>query len=171
MNDTIDLPWYRQFWPWFLIAIPATSVMVGTVLLYFALNAPDPLVVDDYYKAGLATNQDLARDHMAEQLSLRAELQFLAFPGQVRLSLAGNGIDSLAALHLKLLHPTRAGYDVTIPLNRDAEGVFVGNLLQAPVAGYWHVVVEPPPKNRTWRLRGRIHLPQQTHISLGGHLQ
>ncbi|CAK0775594.1 Nitrogen fixation protein FixH [Gammaproteobacteria bacterium] len=167
MNDSFSLPWYRQFWPWFLIAIPTTSVMVGTVLLYFSLHAPDSLVIDDYYKAGLSTNQDLARDHMAEQLSLRAELQLGASPGQVQLRLDGNGSDTLAELHLKLVHPTRAGYDVDITLKRGAQGRFVGDLPQAPPPGYWHLLVEP--QNRAWRLRGRIHLPQQTHIQLGDH--
>ena len=35
------LPWYRQFWPWFLIALPGTVVVaaigtlvIGSVIIY-----------------------------------------------------------------------------------------------------------------------------------------
>jgi hypothetical protein len=40
-------PWYRQFWPWVLIAIPALTVIASAVTLWLALSNPDYLVVDD----------------------------------------------------------------------------------------------------------------------------
>jgi len=42
-----ELPWYRQFWPWFIIALPASAVVAGFVTLWLALSNPDHLVVDD----------------------------------------------------------------------------------------------------------------------------
>jgi len=42
-----DLPWYRQFWPWFIIALPAAAVIAGFFTLWLAISRPDYLVVDD----------------------------------------------------------------------------------------------------------------------------
>lgn len=37
-------PWYRQFWPWFLIALPATSVVFSFATLFIALQDADTVV-------------------------------------------------------------------------------------------------------------------------------
>ena len=42
-----DLPWYRQFWPWFIIALPAAAVLASFFTLWLAISNPDYLVVDD----------------------------------------------------------------------------------------------------------------------------
>ncbi|MDX1461386.1 MAG: FixH family protein [Xanthomonadales bacterium] len=39
-------PWYRQFWPWVLIAIPAAAVIGSMIVLWLAVSRPDPLVVE-----------------------------------------------------------------------------------------------------------------------------
>ncbi len=45
------LPWYRQFWPWFIIALPASAVIASFVSLWLAVSNPDHLVVtDDEYQ-------------------------------------------------------------------------------------------------------------------------
>jgi len=35
------LPWYRHFWPWFIIAMLAGAVTGSFVSLYFALHTND----------------------------------------------------------------------------------------------------------------------------------
>jgi len=42
-----NVPWYRQFWPWFIISLPAAAVIAGIITFWLALSRPDPLVVDD----------------------------------------------------------------------------------------------------------------------------
>ena len=54
-------PWYRQFWPWFLMALPGAAVIGGITTVIVATIDRDGLVKDDYYKEGLAINRDLAR--------------------------------------------------------------------------------------------------------------
>jgi hypothetical protein len=44
-QDTF-LPWYRQFWPWFLIALPASAVIASLYSLYLAVTHPDPVIID-----------------------------------------------------------------------------------------------------------------------------
>ena len=40
-------PWYKQFWPWFIIALPASVVVASFFTLWLAISNPDQLVVDD----------------------------------------------------------------------------------------------------------------------------
>ena len=42
-----NLPWYKQFWPWFIIALPASAVIASFFTLWLAISNPDYLVVDD----------------------------------------------------------------------------------------------------------------------------
>ena len=40
-------PWYRQLWPWLLIAPPAASIVGGVALLWVAIASNDGLVTSD----------------------------------------------------------------------------------------------------------------------------
>jgi hypothetical protein len=40
-------PWYRQFWPWFIIALPASAVIASFITLWLAVSNPVTLVVND----------------------------------------------------------------------------------------------------------------------------
>jgi hypothetical protein len=40
-------PWYKQFWPWFIIALPASVVVASFFTLWLAVTNPDHLVVDE----------------------------------------------------------------------------------------------------------------------------
>ena len=42
-----DIPWYRQFWPWFIIALPTAAVVASFFTLWLAISQPDYMVVDD----------------------------------------------------------------------------------------------------------------------------
>lgn len=37
-------PWYRQFWPWFLIALPLSSVVMSFATLYVAIDGADEVL-------------------------------------------------------------------------------------------------------------------------------
>ena len=58
-NETQIKPWYKQFWPWFVISLPASAVVAGIITVFIAFDNADSLVVDDYYKAGLAINDQV----------------------------------------------------------------------------------------------------------------
>jgi hypothetical protein len=67
-------PWYKQRWPWLLMAGPIAVVIAGAVTVWLAVISNDGLVTDDYYKQGLAVNQTLQRDHQASSLGLEADV-------------------------------------------------------------------------------------------------
>lgn len=157
-------PWYRQFWPWFLIALPATAVAAGIATLIIAAADPDGLVVDDYYKEGLAINQTLERDRQAQALGLSGLARL--DPGAGRIVVTLNGADAVApdeALELRLVHPTRPHLDRALPLAHDGDGRWSA-ALDTIAPGRWHVQLESSHGN--WRIAGRLALPDQQQALL-----
>ena len=155
-------PWYRQFWPWFLIALPGSVVVAGLVTLGIATAQRDTLVKDDYYKQGLAINQNLEKAERAAQLGVLLDCTY--DPRHGRVAVRGQGVPAdVQQLELQLVHPTRAERDVAATLSRDPQGTFT-----APVGllgpGNWHVRIEGP--SRDWQLSGRLDLPGQTRFVL-----
>ena len=74
LPDSDMLPWYRYTWPWVLIAIPFAAVLFGILMIYMVTRYPDDLMVDNYYKEGMAINQSLAMDAAAQALNVEAVL-------------------------------------------------------------------------------------------------
>src|SRR5574343_1845007 len=106
----VVLPWYKQRWPWLLIAGPATVVVAGIVTVWLAVISNDGLVTDDYYKQGLAVNQQLQREHEAGSMGLQGDLMRAGV--NVRLFLrAASEVGLPSSIRRKLAHPTRAGQD------------------------------------------------------------
>jgi hypothetical protein len=58
-------PWYRQLWPWLIMAPPFVSVIAGIALAWTAVVSNDGLVTPDYYKQGIEINQRLTREQAA----------------------------------------------------------------------------------------------------------
>ena len=57
MTRTVDKSWYHFPWVWGLILIPMSAVVFGVLMFVMAGIHRDDLVVDDYYKDGMAINQ------------------------------------------------------------------------------------------------------------------
>ncbi len=154
-------PWYREPWPWFLISLPATAVIAGLTTAWIAFSSADGLVVGDYYKAGLAINQTLARDDAARALALTATLQ--SDGGALALSLGGHLRTYPQQLDLTLAHPTRQGLDQTLVLSHSGGGHYRTSLPAMP-AGKWHAQLSDPAS--TWRLSGVLHTPFSQPVML-----
>lgn len=156
------MPWYRQFWPWFLIGVLGYSVITSVITIVLATSTPADLVTDDYYQQGLAINRDLDRQHRAEALGISGRFALDRDAGTVRLELnnVGAGVDRLT---LRLVHPTLARYDRRIELLRDMNGAFTGNLGRLRDSR-WRVVVVPP--DEVWRLTGQLWLPMRSDTEL-----
>lgn len=155
-------PWYRQGWPWFLIALPATAVVGGIITAILAVRGFDGPVVADYYKQGLAINEEVARAQLARELAITAETELAGFADgdRVRVVLqAERPLPPEAALRLRLAHPGRPAEDRIAVLARtdvdvdNRRAVYVGSLqsttareLSGPVT--WQVILESPQ----WRI-------------------
>jgi uncharacterized protein len=165
VTELIDKkPWYKERWPWLLMAGPALVVVAGIVTVWLAIVSNDGLVADDYYKQGLAVNQRLQRDQVAESLGLQADL--MRAGGQIRLMLRAT--DQLAlpgSLKIKIMHPTRAGHDLVVDMVAEGNG-FYGGRLAADIGGRWHVSIEDPAGQ--WRLQGDWQADAEMPLHLVG---
>ena len=157
-------PWYKQFWPWFLMALPASAVVAGIITIFIAINNPDGLVKDDYYKAGLGINRTLEREQRAAALGLHAGLIWQPGAQQVMLQLSAEQMIDSERLLLHLIHPTRSGLDMRIPLLHQGSNRYSGILAANPAAGNWYLIITP--EDESWRLNGRARLPEQTSWEL-----
>jgi hypothetical protein len=159
--NTDARPWFREPWPWLLMAGPAMVIMAGFATLYLAITTEDGLVVDDYYRQGLAINATLAREERATALGLSAALEFSAQHDRVQLMLAGVS-GRPAHLRLRLVHPTKVGQDqsaILIPVPGRGYAALIRPLGQ----GAWHVVLEDEAAG--WRLAGTLP-PRQDRLEL-----
>lgn len=146
-------PWYRHFWPWFLMALPACVVVAGLATGFIANRHADDLVVDDYYKDGLAINLQLAKKQRATELGLSAQLHFSG--DIVTVELTGPVRDS--GLLLLLSHPLEADRDFSVPLVRVEPNVYRGSLGRE-VGPHWYWILQGLRRD-DWRLDGAVQAP------------
>lgn len=144
-------PWYRQFWPWFLIALPGSVVIASFVTLWLAISRPNPMVVDDYARIARSTEQRLERDQAAAALGVHAEIRLIAGANIVEIRLLPETVVP-ESLELRLSHPLIEERDQIVSMMR--------------VPGGWSAELEPPvgrwylqlyPGDRSWRLSGELH--------------
>lgn len=155
-------PWYKEPWPWILMAGPGLVIIAGAITIWLAVTSFDGMVEDDYYKQGLAVNQRIHRDQLAQELGLRAEV--LRSGPMIRVFLSSQKAAALPAqLTLRLSHPTRGGMDQSIVLTNEGQGFYSGTL-GVEVSGRWHVFLED--QELTWRLLGDWQLDSQAPLQL-----
>jgi uncharacterized protein len=156
MNSTLPPgnhpePWYRQFWPWFLIALPASVVVASFITLWLAISRPNPMVVDDYARIARSTEQRMERDHAAAALGVRAQIRVIADAELVEVRLTPETVTP-EALELRLSHPLIEERDQVLKLMR-VPGGWSGQVV--PPEGRWYLQLYP--SDRSWRLSGEFH--------------
>ena len=165
MNEELQpAPWYKQFWPWFLIALLGYSVIQGLTLLTVATRNPPGLISDDYYDVGKGINQSLERENLAVRLQLRASLDLDDERGVAELHLQGNSAP--AQLILNLVSPTQPERDRRVVLQHQGAGLYLGNL-QDSVQGRRFVELIGQEGDGNWRLFEEETLQPGQTIQLG----
>ena len=189
-------PWYRHFWPWFILALLSTAVVASLTTVWIAFTNRDALVRDDYYEDGTAINRRLELQRRAEHLGVVAVLEFpdrsdartnggtntadegepRRGRGDIEVALTGRTVGAIEWLRLELGHPTRAVRDRRVMLSRAADGRFHGRIGET-LSGRWYATLEPAPSpppapgeappGLPWRLVATIQLPARAPITLG----
>jgi hypothetical protein len=142
---------------WLLVGVPAAAVIMGVVIVALASNGPTDLVRDDYYKAGLAINEDLTAEEAGEALGLTASLTTRG-PGRmlVVVSQQQEPFDTVQELLIELPHPTLAEQDLRFTASAVTPGRWVA---LAPRFEGTRTLLAYPPDGR-WRLK-RVGLQLQ----------
>ncbi|WP_417655758.1 FixH family protein [Pseudidiomarina aestuarii] len=155
-------PWYKQFWPWFLMGLPFSVIIAMIITLTIASQYGDnPMVVDDYYKKGRGINVQVEKVQVAQQLNISFSFQHTT--EQFTLAYASGAPAELTALRVSFYHSTLSQRDFEQVVTADAEGVFRGQL-PAELEGKWTVTVTP--FDNAWRLSQSIQLPTVRALTL-----
>ncbi|CAK6715421.1 FixH family protein [Vibrio harveyi] len=152
-------PWYKQFWPWFLIILPLTVVVWTIVTVVVFANNSVSLVAEDYYKKGKGINIDISKMNVARDLGLNATVS--SDNNTVVISFNKGELPHFPALTATFTHRTLPDRDFTKLLTADAKGNYrltPENSIQGP----WFVELEP--HNKEWMIQGRVEFPAQPTI-------
>lgn len=156
-------PWYSYPLVWMLIAIPASAVVMGVIMIWLAVSTDDGLVEDDYYKQGLAINEVITRDKRAAELGLSASLRFDANSDVIVLQFGkGKLADYPEQLTLHVQHATHADSDVLVTLNHGIDDHYIGNVDKPIHQGIWYFELV----NEAWKLSARHHVLQSNQFDL-----
>ena len=150
----MNRPWYKEFWPWFLIAVPIITLIMGGVLLNLAISTEDSLVVDDYYKEGKAINARLDKEAIARRKNITTDLTIE--DGSIALEFHSGIPQEGNAVKLSFYHVTLEERDVSVLLSRDAKGIYRG-FVEEDLDGKWRVSLTRI--DDSWKIQNTIYLP------------
>lgn len=163
-ESTLDhKPWYRQFWPWFLIALPGSVVIAGLATIYIAFYGADTLVNDNYYRDGLAINRNLEQDQLALQMGLVADVRLDTTTGELFISMNGAEVHN-TQLVLQLLHPVDKKRDKDLVMILTAPNQYRVDL-DTKLSDRYYLRLLPLPE-RDWRLNGVMNFTDTSQASL-----
>ena len=146
-------PWYKNFWPWFLIFFPLAAI-IGCISLFITAigNGPD-MVVDDYYKKGKAINIELSKTRLAQKLGMKFAIKL----DNNELVIKPTGIEKVfPLLNVNFYHPTLEKNDFYLSLTPDGNGYF-RHRFDKTVTGKWQVTITP--FEDSWKIQNTIYLP------------
>ncbi|WP_045411120.1 FixH family protein [Vibrio owensii] len=149
-------PWYKQFWPWFLIILPLTVVVWTIVTVVVFANNSVSLVAEDYYKKGKGINIDISKMNVARDLGLNAIVS--SDDNTVVISFNKGELPHFPALTATFTHRTLPDRDFTKLLTADATGNY-RLTPESSIQGPWFVELEP--HNKEWMIQGRVEFPAQ----------
>ncbi len=154
MTELDTKPWYRQFWPWFIIALPASAVVASLYTVSLAVRTTDSLVVTSKDGVDVVTGRHLAAERFAAARGISATLSIDAESGAIEAKLtADEAVEWPKTLQLLFSHPAFADRDRRVTLTAampDSDGtpVWSGHFVDLP-GGRWYVVLAD---GDTWRL-------------------
>lgn len=151
---TLQRPWYRHGWVWFLIAIPGSAIVLSLAMLWIAVDTADSLVVDDYYKEGRAINQRLEKDQAAVDrgISLLASIRPVDSNAQrIEVVFSANpGVSAPEFIRLRLSHPTLKQFDIQATLKKTGSNRYSTDI-PGITDGRWYAQLEDDQS--LWRVR------------------
>ena len=163
-------PWYRQFWPWFVISLPAASVVGGLTTLWISLQTTDSLVLQSDDGVRNASDRQIAAERFAAERGLAALVEIDRRSGAVMAVIRAGRLEAApASLDFELSHPAFAERDRAIVLNKalpDDAGnpVWVGHFVTVPEGRFYAVL----KSGEDWRLTGEWRGESSLTLRPGG---
>lgn len=160
MIDSLNPPpWYKQFWPWFIIILPTTSIVVSMIMMTLAINTTDSMVIDDYYKEGKGINLQLSKIQEARAQNIKTQL--LITPSNVSVTFITGAPLSGEAIELEFFHSTLVDRDFRVLLTRDGSGVYRAPI-NNDIQGKWKLSLHP--YNQQWKIVKDVSFPNNQSV-------
>ena len=151
--------WYRQRWPWVLVAGPLAVVVASLASAWIAVRSDDGLVAEDYYRQGLLINKKLQPS--AQPVPMPGAR--VAVDSDHRVHVRLRDADHVPArLELTLMRPNDRAHALLVRLTLDGDD-WVGAMPEL-AAGRWIVALG----SGSWRLPVTIVSAPFTAFELGG---
>lgn len=163
IENTKTVPGYREPWFWFLMAPLLLVFVMGFTMLYLSISTSDGVIVDNFYKDGLAINAREEQDLYARELGLSAQLRI--DQTLVNLTLNGNIDEYPDTVWLHIIHPTKESFDTKILLQ--LSGNIYSGALPAPVSGRYQAMISPDmnaDSQEMWRLHSKAIFPIENSL-------
>ena len=123
MKREDTLPWYRQFWPWFIMILPASAVVAGLATVWIAMQGGDSLIMPADEGMEILTERRNAAEQRARHLGLDASIDIDPDSGAIRVSMASATLGEWPpSLSLLISHPTNVQLDRVVSLNAAMPG-------------------------------------------------
>ena len=141
--------WYKEPYLWMLVGFPVASILACIFLIFLAATTKDTLVRDNYYKDGLAINQELAWDKKAVSMDIR--LDMIVDGNKATLTMTNSRIELPSTLILKFSHPTLQTQDRDSLLQRVGQEKTYQGFIENLQDGRYYLQVES--LEQQWRVR------------------
>lgn len=172
-QSAVDLsPWYKQFWPWVLIALPLISVVAGLSTLYIAVVNQDDLVIEKWRKDGKAIHSVNTGLRAASDFGLSGTVKIDDITGEIFLTLLTQLAQDISAervnfhypeaLLLKIVHPTLAARDQYLSLSNTTAHAYRGQLDQL-INGSRSLYLSDVEES--WQIKFKMNFPDQQALN------
>ena len=153
-------PWYRHGMVWLVVGIPLSSVIAGIYFIIIASSGANDVVVDNYYKDGLAINQSFAQDNKAKTLHISAYLSMN--DKQQLVAIVAN--TQVPFIEVRLSHHKDKDFDIQgamVLSEKKSDGGVYRLQLQQPLQGLWFVqlTAHQTLRDTPWRLQAKLNFP------------
>ncbi|MDT8437710.1 MAG: FixH family protein [Wenzhouxiangellaceae bacterium] len=155
-------PWYRQFFPWLLIAILGWGIVSSLITLSVAVGNPPQMMTGDYQRLGKVLVDTHQRADRAEALGLAGELTLAA--GRWTLVLDSHEALEGDALLLLIQHPADAGRDRQLLLRREDASRWTAIDTDFALPARGRMIVTDPAQ--TWWVSGAWETGSETAVAL-----
>jgi hypothetical protein len=169
-------PWYREFWVWVIIGMPAAVIVGCLITVVIAFVNADEVVDESWNNDPIAIHQQLEKVQKAQIAKLGAHIGISRKNGTVSIQLhqakmKNSSKNTLSTsddetLILKLEHPTIRQYDEEIIVHKTSAGDYQGKMTLF-FSGRRYVSLSP--KKGTWLLKGKIKLFTDTNQLIGSN--
>ncbi|WP_034413963.1 FixH family protein [Candidatus Photodesmus blepharus] len=153
-------PWYKQFWPWFLIFFPLTSIIASVITIVIFSKNSVSLITDNYYTKAASINTNLSKIQRAKKLELSAYIYSEGKNVFIFLNKGQLEYDP-TILHIFFTNRTLPDRDFSRLVYLDENNQY-RLFLENELTGLWFIKVTPLEEH--WIIQGKVNFPSSIRL-------